>query len=183
MKTQHRLALTLKTLMAELPLDEISVQLLTKKCKVNRQTFYYYFHDIYDLLAQVFLDEEIEGIEESKNYTELLSKIYEYYVANKAFVDAVLISGGKDLFQEFIYNIFYVISMRFVDRADINKQLTSMEKKDIARFYASAYSQSLIYYLSTYTHKSLKGLLNSFAFVGIENLKKSVQNFIKLKEK
>ena len=42
MKTEHELALALKTMMAEVPLDEISVTSLTKRCHINRKTFYYH---------------------------------------------------------------------------------------------------------------------------------------------
>ena len=62
MKTEHRLAEALKNMMSELPLEEISVAALTRRCKVNRQTFYYHFNDIYDLLALVFLNEKISTI-------------------------------------------------------------------------------------------------------------------------
>ena len=62
MKTEHRLAEALKSMMSQLPLEEISVAALARRCKVNRQTFYYHFHDIYDLLALVFLNEKISGI-------------------------------------------------------------------------------------------------------------------------
>ena len=40
MKTEHKFALTLKNMMSEKSLDEISVLSICKKCKVNRQTFY-----------------------------------------------------------------------------------------------------------------------------------------------
>ena len=67
MKTEHELAYALKTMMSEVPLDDISVTSLTRRCHINRKTFYYHFHDIFDLLTQVFLDEKIEGIENTKD--------------------------------------------------------------------------------------------------------------------
>ena len=56
MKTEHALARTLKEMMSSQPLDDISVLEISKKCGVSRKTFYYHYHDIYDLLTQVFLD-------------------------------------------------------------------------------------------------------------------------------
>ncbi len=168
--------------MAEMPLDEISVSLLTKKCKVKRQTFYYYFHDIYDLLTQVFLDEKIPGIGECDGYEELLSTMYNYYENNKSFLDAVLTSGGKDLFLEFLFNSLYQSSMRFIIKIEDSKKLTLNERKAIARFYASAFSVSFLYYLSGYTNKSLQGLQNCFGFVENDALAKSVQNMIAKKK-
>ena len=43
------LANTLKELMNEKPLTKITVQDLTKKCGISRQTFYNHFHDIYGI--------------------------------------------------------------------------------------------------------------------------------------
>ena len=63
MKTQRRLAETLKDMMATTPIDNISVTTLSKKCGINRQTFYYHFHDVYDLLTLVFLNEKVEKLD------------------------------------------------------------------------------------------------------------------------
>ncbi|NLB48795.1 MAG: TetR family transcriptional regulator, partial [Erysipelotrichia bacterium] len=72
MKTEYRFAEALKTMMSNLPLEEVSVAALARRCKVNRQTFYYHFRDIYDLLALVFLNEEITGADETKSSEELV---------------------------------------------------------------------------------------------------------------
>ena len=179
MKTEHQLALALKTMMAEKPLDDISVLAISKKCHVNRQTFYYYFHDIYDLLSLVFLDEKIKGIENCKTYKSLLTKIYEYYESNIKFIDATLNSAGKDLFHEFIYNIFYQSSLRFINSYEEAKLITVINKKSIARFYASAYSNSVIYYLANYKTKSLNGMLECFKFTKEHELKIAIENCVK----
>lgn len=178
MKTQHRLAVTLKTLMSEMPLNDISVSLLTKKCKVKRQTFYYHFHDIYDLLTQVFLDEVIEGIEDTKNYSELMTVIYKYYEKNMAFLDAVLDSGAKDLFSEFIYNIIYQMSMRYINEIENSSKVNLNSRKAIARFYASAFGSSFVYYLSTSAHKSLNGMLSCFDFVNQKSLSEAINYYL-----
>ena len=85
MKTEYRLAEALKNMMSEVPLDSISVTTLTKKCKVNRQTFYYHFHDIYDLLTLIFLNEEIPELDEAQNVNDTLVYIYKYYLKQLAY--------------------------------------------------------------------------------------------------
>ena len=108
MKTEHALARALKEMMSNQPLDSISVMEISSKCGVSRKTFYYHYHDIYDLLTQVFLDEKIPGVNSCDNFVSLIEIVYKYYVANEKFIDATLSSAGKDLFSEFIYNIFYI---------------------------------------------------------------------------
>lgn len=48
--TKRALSLSLKHLLDAKPLDKVTVSDLTEDCGVNRQTFYYHFKDIYDLI-------------------------------------------------------------------------------------------------------------------------------------
>ena len=52
--TKSLLAASLKELMEIKPVEKISIRELTEKCQFNRQTFYYHFEDIYDLLKWTF---------------------------------------------------------------------------------------------------------------------------------
>lgn len=179
MKTEHKFAVTLKNMMSEKSLDEISVLSICKKCKVNRQTFYYHFHDIYDLLTLIFLDEKVEGIDKTTNFTEMITCIYKYYEDNKNFIEATVNSAGKDLFQEFVYNLCYQSTMRYIGEYEISKNITNNQKKNVARFYASAFSNCIIYYIGNYKRKTLDGLLNSFDFIDQLELSKTLQNIVK----
>ena len=183
MKTEHALARALKEMMSNQPLDSISVIEISNKCGVSRKTFYYHYHDIYDLLTQVFLDEKIQGANVCNNYDDLVNVIWNYYSTNEKFINATLSSAGKDLFSEFIYNIFYTSTMKFINKYDEDKSLNVISKKAIARFYASGYSNSLVYYLSNFKNKSLSGLQSCFAFISNSTLQNSVQNAKKLQEK
>lgn len=46
--TKQQLASALKVLMAERPMDKITISDLTAICKIRRQSFYYHFENIYD---------------------------------------------------------------------------------------------------------------------------------------
>ena len=179
MKTGHSLVLALKELMAYQPIDTISVLQLSKKCGISRKTFYYHYHDIYDLLTQLFLEEKIAGASTAENYNQLIECTFNYYKANEAFINATINSAGKDLFVEFVYNAFYTGGIRFINKIDSEKKLSASAKKSLSRFYAYGYGQSIVYYLSNYRHKTLQGLLNSFNFIDSKNFEKNVQKAIK----
>ena len=183
MKTEYRLAEALKNMMAEVPLDSISVTALVKKCKINRQTFYYHFHDIYDLLTLVFLNEEIPELEQTTNTKELLAAVYKYYTKNKNFLDATMNSAGKQLFEEFIHNVCYVTFLRFINAVRDSRKLHINDRKAVARFYALAYSHSIVYYLSTYKNKSLEGLNNCFVFEPSNVFEDSVERLLIIRSK
>ena len=179
MKTEHALALALKDMMSHQPIDSISVLELSRKCGISRKTFYYHYHDIYDLLTQVFLEEKIPGVTLAEDYRALVECVFNYYRSNEQFINAAVNSAGKELFYEFIYNAFYTSGLRFINKLDSDKILPPATRKSISRFYAYGYGNSTVYYLSNYRHKTLQGLLNSFSFIDDKNFEKNVQKAIK----
>ena len=52
--TKEALGNALKQMLAVKPIERITVKDLVDICSVNRQTFYYHFDDVYDLLEWVF---------------------------------------------------------------------------------------------------------------------------------
>ena len=52
--TKKALAVSLKKLLSKKELSKITISNITDECGVNRQTFYYHFKDIYDLLEWIY---------------------------------------------------------------------------------------------------------------------------------
>lgn len=46
-----RIAFAFKELLLKKSIDKITINDITEKCGINRQTFYYHFHDIYELIT------------------------------------------------------------------------------------------------------------------------------------
>ena len=66
-KTENMLCLAFMELLRKYPFPKITIQKIAEQCGVNRQTFYYHFDNIYDLMTQAF---EYELIHESHMYEE-----------------------------------------------------------------------------------------------------------------
>lgn len=64
--TKKLLGITLKEMMAEKPFEKITVSELTKRCGLNRQTFYYHFETIIDLFKWVLREEADPLMEQFK---------------------------------------------------------------------------------------------------------------------
>ena len=79
--TKRLLADALKKLLETRTLDKITVKELVQSCGVNRQTFYYNFQDIYDLMDWIFQEDEKRILGEkiaSGSWKELLTDVFEY---------------------------------------------------------------------------------------------------------
>lgn len=68
--TKRALAESLKRLLSRRSFDKITVKDIVKECGVNRQTFYYHFHDIYDLIDWIFQDAADNLVKEPVDYSD-----------------------------------------------------------------------------------------------------------------
>lgn len=143
MKTKALLGNSLKKFMVNEPLDTISVIKITKDCKVNRQTFYYHFRNIYDLLTWVFLNEEIEHPRNNELEEGLLIML-RYVKHNEALITNTLASAAKDLVREFLFNYLYNVSMAYINKKDEKNILSANERKLLARVAGAGLSSALI---------------------------------------
>ena len=66
-KTETMLCVAFMELLRKYPFPKITIQKIAEQCGVNRQTFYYYFDNVYDLMTRAF---EYELINESHMYEE-----------------------------------------------------------------------------------------------------------------
>ncbi len=143
MKMKGQLGLALKKMMVTTKLDEISVINLTKECNVNRQTFYYHYRNIYDLLTWVFLNEEIEK-PTNDELEEAILIAMRYIKTNRDFLTNTLQSAAKDLVRAFLFNYFYNINLLYLAKEDTEAKLDIKERKLLAQVYGEGIASSLI---------------------------------------
>jgi probable dihydroxyacetone kinase regulator len=106
--TKLALAQSLKQLRAEKTLDKITVKEIVGLCGVNRQTFYYHFRDIYDLLDWMFIN---EGVEFSRRFPDYHSNddgesairnMCAYLIENRKVTMNIYNSLGRDLLGQYL---------------------------------------------------------------------------------
>ena len=65
--TKRAIMLSLLKLLKQKSVDKVTVKDICDECEINRNTFYYYYKDIYDLLEDVVSTESKKVIEEDGN--------------------------------------------------------------------------------------------------------------------
>jgi AcrR family transcriptional regulator len=58
-------------LLEDKPLDKITVREIVEECGVSRNTFYYHFHDIYELIEEMFNNEVDRIMRDANNNADL----------------------------------------------------------------------------------------------------------------
>jgi probable dihydroxyacetone kinase regulator len=142
--TKKALAQSLKKLIGEKEINKITIKDITEDCGVNRQTFYYHFSDIYDLLQWIYKNEVIEKIDniQEDNFTEnwqaCFLYVFEYILDNKQFVINIYYSLSRDLFLNFIYKQTDILLSKAIEEKSKQKSITLNDKKFITTFYKYA---------------------------------------------
>lgn len=103
MITEAKFKYALKEMMQSHPLEEINVTALCKKCNVHRQTFYYHYQDIYDLIAAIFLNEDLSDLEAAKDVKGVLKCLSKYIYTNFSFLCSTYNSAARDLTDDFLF--------------------------------------------------------------------------------
>ena len=143
---KQQLASALKVLMAGRPMDKITISDLTAICKIRRQSFYYHFEDIYDLLRWMFQNEAISLLQQHEGallWQEGLLQLFRYLEENRAVCLCALKSMGRDHIKRFfeadIYSIIHHTIEQLGENIGSNPQLDSfVDIEMLTHFYVTA---------------------------------------------
>ncbi|MBO5528726.1 MAG: hypothetical protein J6A47_05320 [Bacilli bacterium] len=103
MITEAKFKYALKDMMKAMPLEEINVTALCAKIGCHRQTFYYHYQDIYDLIAAILLNEDLAAMEKAKDVRGVLQAFLGYVKENFSFLRSTYNSAARDLTDDFIF--------------------------------------------------------------------------------
>ena len=111
-QTKSAYAHALRNLLIKKPLQKISIGELSTACNKNRNTFYYHFTDIYDLLRWMLQQECDYVLEQIKPYDsteDALGYILKYIDNNKSMIRKIYESMGHDEMRRNYYDNFYAL--------------------------------------------------------------------------
>lgn len=147
--TKLALAASLKRLLQKKFLDDITVKEIVEDCQVNRQTFYYHFQDIYDLLRWLLEHETQQALQGTESWQQALLAAFHYAQENHVTVYHVFRSSGRDhLDCQFFSLTRSLVSTAFAQRTqDLN--LDAADLDFLIDFYMYALSGILMSWLSS----------------------------------
>lgn len=143
-----RLAYALKNLMQTKPLDKITIDELTQLADLNRNTFYYHFADIYDLLDWTFEQDIIIQVKRNltaKNWPSKYRITLDYISTNRHFCLESLHSQRRDLLENFLFELGTQMVKSVV--LDIDDQINPHLSCDLINFYGGAIASQVLQWL------------------------------------
>lgn len=174
--TKQAFGAALKQMMKQKPIDKITVKDLVVICGVNRQTFYYHFDDIYDLLEWVFEEDASQVLPKSilkDNWKENTQVFFDYLSVNASFALNVYNSNSRTYMLRFLKEHVQSCIRSY---AEVISDGRNIDRQDFD-FVIEFYSNAVVGLLSQWLDRGLKfppNVTEERIFIALENSVESI---------
>ena len=129
------------------PLDKITVKDIVTACGINRNTFYYYFQDIYALLDEVFQEETRAVLEEGQPFTSWQEGVLHaltFARENKKAIYHIYNSMGRERLRTYLDDVIAKVALEYVQQEARGLNVCQEDIELLAEFYKHALSGMVI---------------------------------------
>ena len=136
--TKLAIAFAFKQLLLEKPLDKITVNDITEKCEMNRQTFYYHFHDIYELAEWICEEDAERALKENTTYEtwqEGFLAIFDMIKRDKSFIINIYRHVPREYLYRYLYRVTYQLLYNVLEEKAEGMVVRAEDKDFIVNFY------------------------------------------------
>jgi len=140
--TKKAIAYTFKDLLKEKPFNKITINDISNRCDINRQTFYYHFQDIRDLVEWICISEIDNLLDKKEGYEKWEDKfllIFNIMKEEEVFVKNIYHSVSVEVLRSNLYRLVYPIIYSEIVEKSKGKNLREEDKKFITDFYKYAF--------------------------------------------
>lgn len=136
----------------ERPLNKITVKDIAIACEINRNTFYYYYTDVYVLLSEIFqteLQTVIDEYNDTLSWEESFIVAAKFALENRTAIYHVYNSMQREELVNYIHNVSGNVMMRYVEKVSNGIPASSADKKLISSFYQCALTEMVLRWISS----------------------------------
>lgn len=176
--TKRKLAVALKDLMEDIPIDKVTIKSIVEKCRVNRQTFYYHFQDIYDLLGWIYKTEVeivLDGNHTYSTWQQGFYKIFQYVIDNRKFVLNTYNSIARKYLEEYLYKLVYKLLIDVVNEVSVDMDVSEKDREFIANFYKWAFVGLMLQWIENNMIEDPKDIIERLTKLITGDIKKGLE--------
>ena len=178
--TKRALVASLKDLLAEKPLDKITVTDLTDHCGVNRMTFYYHFKDIYDLVEWVCMEDARKALADNKTYEtwqQGFVRIFDAVRENKPFIMNVYRCVSREQVEKYLTPLTDDLLMGVINELSAGMVVRAEDKAFIAQVYSYAFVGLMLDWIKDEMKQEPEALVSRFALVIQDDISCALNRF------
>ena len=139
----------------QMPIDKITIKKVCDNCNINRNTFYYYYQDLYALKEEIIYAKAQKlfsnlDFSSPESWKSSLRIVGAYARKNEAFIRNLYISMGRDAFGDYVVDAvsriayIYVCNIYEEEIALTGKKVSDKDKKRLAYFYSKIFAETTV---------------------------------------
>ncbi len=141
--TEKDIQNTFKNLLDKYEFDEIDVYKICSSLDIKRQTFYYHFKNIYDVIYSIYCYQKIQDAYEN-DLSSIIRNIFTFLFSDQSFNLTIAKSNANDILNNFISAYISNSLNKILDRYNLRID----DKKDMCRFFSKGLAEQCVYYFS-----------------------------------
>lgn len=169
LKTEHLLCISFMELLKKYSFPKITIQMIANQCGVNRQTFYYHYDNIYDLMSSAFEYELVYEckIYEADTWETVFERLMIWMKDNRIVIKNILTNADVRYFRRSIYQ---VIEKYFTSKSkswfdSMSSVPQNIDTKCLTRFLTLAMTQYLVEWAETDFKEPIDNIISHFLFI------------------
>lgn len=172
--TKELIYRTFLDLLRQKPFDKITVRDIVESANINRNTFYYYYSDIYELLEEIFSVEESKMVEthsEGFRWLVAFSNLLDISYSNKKIINNICASRSYEYLETYMFKSSKMILNDYVRKLVEGHKVPEQTVDFIISFYHYAVSGCLTEWYRTGMRETPEEILAEFMlmFEGLVN--------------
>jgi|GEM_PF-2096739 hypothetical protein len=141
--TEKQIQDTFIKLLDRYEFDEIDVNTICSTLNIKRQTFYYHFKNIYDVIYSIYCYKKVSDFYDN-NINSIVNAVFVFLYKDQLFNTTIAKSNANEVLKDFLSNYVNFALVKILDRYNLKIN----DKKEIARFYSRAICEQCLYYFS-----------------------------------
>lgn len=161
--TKKAIANSFKELLVKQPFNKITINDIAKNCDINRQTFYYHFEDIVDLVEWIWtekVDKVLENKTEYKSWQEKFLAVFKFMEQERILILNMYKSVSVEILRKSLYRLVYPIIYEEVKEQSKGKKIKEEDIKFITNFYKYAFVSIVISWVDKNMEEDPKIIVN-----------------------
>lgn len=140
-RTKNSLVNALKKLLKTKSLNQITIQEIADECGVNRMTFYYHFHDIYDMIDWYFATTTrtlLDNRQPGETLQKTVLRVFEAIQEDREFIMKICQSVSSDRVRNFLSRMLNEPILNYIAGKADGMNVPPKDRQFIASFYRNA---------------------------------------------
>jgi probable dihydroxyacetone kinase regulator len=145
--TEKALISNFKKMTERMPIEKITVSELCRECGIQRQTFYYHFRDIRDLVEFIYTSEMKDVLAENKTYDtwqEGMINILNAIRDDSVFINATYRSLSRDQLESFLYSHIKGLLVNVLKEIAAGGNITEEQISAIADYHKYGFAGTVL---------------------------------------